>query len=135
MVDHVWTDKPDGTITCTLCGLTRGLAFGKHKPRGACPKADSVHVSPALWQKAINFAGAILAQAPLAAEALLTGDESRAFRSQEEIETIAAICKSCPLFNGEVCTHKSCGCTISADRNAFWSKLAYKSQSCPEGKW
>lgn len=87
---------------------------------------------PALWRKAANFASAVLAQAPLIAKALLTGDEAQAFRSPEEIEEIAEICRGCSLFNGEVCTHKNCGCQISADRNVWLSKLAWRSQTCPD---
>lgn len=131
MSDHLWRDNPDGTITCTLCGLTRGLAFGR-KPRGNCPKAESQPIPPALWRKAFNFASAIIGQAPLVAEAILTGDEEKAFRSRQEIERIAAICKACPLFDGERCTHKNCGCPVSADRNAWISKIAWRSQSCPD---
>jgi len=87
---------------------------------------------PGLWRKAANFTAAALKQAPLFAEALWTGDEAAAFRSAEEIERIAAICAACPLFNGEVCTHKHCGCAISADRSAWLSKLAWRSQRCPD---
>lgn len=88
--------------------------------------------APAGWQKVLNFAKAAFNQAPLVAEAILTGDEAKAFRSQAEIEAIANICKSCPLFNGSICTHGDCGCSIDAERNAWWSKIAWRSQSCPD---
>lgn len=90
---------------------------------------------PAVVDRAINFTKAVFKQLPLVGLAIVTGDESRAFRSQEEIEGIAGICKACPLFDGERCTHRNCGCPVNADRSQFWSKLAYKSQSCPDGKW
>ncbi|HUY91689.1 MAG TPA: hypothetical protein VMV10_23305 [Pirellulales bacterium] len=112
---------------------------GPHSVARACSSGASPAfsppeqpIAPALWRKAINFTAAVFAQAPLAVEALLTGDETRAVRSREEIERIAAICKACPLFDGERCTHKHCGCPVNADRNAFLSKLAWKSQRCSD---
>lgn len=130
MPDHNWIDNIDGTITCSVCGLTRRLAFGK-KPRGACPAA-APQPEPSLLRKAANFAAAALKQAPLFVEALLTGDETGAFRSADEIAKIADICKTCPFFSGEICTHEKCGCAISADRSAWLSKLAWRSQRCPD---
>lgn len=89
-------------------------------------------ISHGALRSALNFAKAVFNQAPLVAEAILTGDESAAFRSREEIEAIAAICKGCSLFNGHVCTHQNCGCAIDEERSAWWSKIAWKSQRCPD---
>lgn len=95
-------------------------------------RPTTVLITPSLWKKAVNFTAAALKQAPLFAEAAWTGDESKAFRSPEEIERIAAICQNCSLFNGEICTHKNCGCTINTDRSAWLSKLAWRSTQCPD---
>jgi hypothetical protein len=83
-------------------------------------------------QRAVNFAKAVFDQAPLVIEFAVTGDESVAFRSREEIETISAVCKACPLFNGKICTHQNCGCVIDEERSGWWSKIAYRSAHCPD---
>ena len=113
------------------------LAAGLPSPLPVPAAAATPPPEPGLWRKAVNFAAAALKQAPLFVEAAVTRDESKAFRSAGEIERIAEICKACPLFNGEVCTHKNCGCTISADRSAWLSKLAWRSTKCPDDppKW
>lgn len=105
-----------------------------HAPEQCFAECESPEApkGPALHVRALNFAKAIFSQAPLVAEALITGDESRSIRSQAEIEQIAAICRGCPLFDGERCTHKNCGCPIDTERNAWWSKIAWRSQRCPD---
>lgn len=121
---------------CSRAGCPNRM-LTDHPPErcyGECLSPDCP-AGPPLWRRAINFAGAVFHQAPLTAEAILTGDESKAYRSQEEIEAIASICKSCPLFNGEICTHPSCGCGINPNGDAFFSKLAWKSQNCPDKRW
>lgn len=61
--------------------------------------------------------------------------------TQIEIDQRHATCKSCELFsrdtaNAEVgiCRHRSCGCTITNEAR-FLSKLAWRDQKCPLGKW
>lgn len=108
------------------------LADGKPSPVSGESAPVPPPTPPAIYQKAINFAKAVFNQIPLATAAILTGDESKAFRSQAEIEAIAKTCQSCPLFNGQVCTHKDCGCPIDQDRNRWWSKVAFKSAFCPD---
>ncbi len=95
---------------------------------------EAAHQPPPIWAKAINFAKAVFHQLPLVAEAILTGDESKAFRSREEIEAIAATCKACPLFDGQVCTHPDCGCPIDEERTRWLSKLAYRASTCPDNQ-
>lgn len=53
---------------------------------------------------------------------------------QEEIDERMLICRDCPLFNGKICTHNSCGCNVS-NENKFLNKLAWKDQKCPLSKW
>lgn len=138
----------NGAFRCATCGFTtrrfppdvtaasiaRSCPFGRELFPEETPEPPP---PPGFWRRAANFAAAALKQAPLFVEAALTGDETVALRSPAEIERIAAICKACPLFNGEVCTHKNCGCQISADRSAWLSKLAWRSQKCPDDppKW
>lgn len=54
--------------------------------------------------------------------------------SQEQIDSRFALCSACNWFNGEICTHKNCGCEITNEQK-YLSKLAWKSESCPIGKW
>lgn len=46
-----------------------------------------------------------------------------------------AICQACPLLKDEVCTSPACGCVIDGGRTKYWNKLAWRSETCPEGKW
>lgn len=130
VADCKWTEI-DGRWTCPVCEIPRQKPWSGD---GAPPPRNcrASMVGPAFYERAINFAKAVFTQTPLVAEAVLTGDESKAFRSAEEIERIAAICKPCPLFNGDICTHAKCGCNIDAKRAAWWNKLAWKSQQCPD---
>ena len=117
--------------TCSRDGCGNRIV-SDYPPERCYAECKSPSVAPPLVKRALNFVRAAFGQAPLAIEAIIEGDSSIAFRSREEIERIAAICKACPLFDGQVCTHRNCGCTISADRNEFWSKLAWRSQRCPD---
>ena len=44
-----------------------------------------------------------------------------------------AACESCEWRQGERCTHKRCGCSLSD--GALGNKLRWASQACPVGKW
>ena len=116
-------------IVCERCRKEYHWPVSHPLPVRNCGEGLSGH--PFL-KRAINFAKAAFRQVPLVAEYVLTGDEARAFRSQAEIEAIAKVCKACPLFNGDVCTHKNCGCPIDKDRSRWWSKVAFKSAFCPD---
>lgn len=55
--------------------------------------------------------------------------------SDEEIQRRWDICNdNCQYFNGRICTHKSCGCSIAVEHKYF-HKLGWASQKCPVGKW
>lgn len=122
-----------GRFRCPRCGHEEvSEVFQSWQLHRHCPALKPTDEAPSIMQRAVNFAKSVFAQAPLVAEALLTGDESAAFRSKEEIEAIAAVCKTCPLFNGQVCTHRDCGCVIDEERSVMWSKIAYRSAHCPD---
>lgn len=55
--------------------------------------------------------------------------------TDQQIQARMDICQTCPSrrFDGTVCVHPSCGCRISRTRMA--SKLAWASESCPDGHW
>lgn len=122
---------------CSTCGKQRSWKGPDSPPLRNCGNNNTyepqpIREPPPNWQKAINFTKAIFNQAPLVGIALLTLDESKAFRNEAEIAAIANICKACPLFNGQVCTHQNCGCAIDEERSAWWSKIAWRSQQCPD---
>ena len=60
--------------------------------------------------------------------------------NQEQLDERLKICKECPLFKkkeamvGGICTHESCGCTIT-DEITFLNKIAWADQECPLKKW
>jgi hypothetical protein len=118
---------------CSRVGCGRELLTDSPPDKcfAKCRSADAANGPPAI-SRAINFVKAAFHQLPLTVDALLTADESKAFRSREEIEAIAAICKACPLLIDGVCSHKNCGCNIDVDRNQWWSKLAWRSAQCPD---
>lgn len=141
-----WIPLGNGEWKCSRCDKTRTWIRAELPPGRNCPAGEPQIVPedgavlvppgpPPLVHRAMNFAKAIFSQVALSAEALLGDEEIKLVRSKEEIEAISAICKACPLFNGKVCTHDSCGCPIDADRAVWWNKLAWKSQKCPDGRW
>lgn len=52
--------------------------------------------------------------------------------SQEQVNERLAICRGCPEFVGDRC--QECGCHCN-ERRIFLNKLAWRSESCPLGKW
>ena len=54
--------------------------------------------------------------------------------TQDQIDGRLSICEACPYFNGQLCTHASCGCNVSAEPK-FLNKLAWADQHCPMGRW
>jgi hypothetical protein len=50
----------------------------------------------------------------------------------EKVEARFDICKECPHFDGNGCI--LCGCCSGKKRTLF-NKLAYPTQSCPDGRW
>lgn len=59
----------------------------------------------------------------------LTGGE---LVDKETLEKRFEICKTCPYFNGRGCD--LCGCCANK-RKTLFNKLAYPTQSCPDGRW
>lgn len=56
-------------------------------------------------------------------------------RTDSEIEAILEICHACPsgLFNGSYCESLACGCFLNKKKH--FSKIAWKSENCPENHW
>lgn len=52
--------------------------------------------------------------------------------SRKEIRQRLEICRSCDQFTGSACAH--CGCSVNLEKR-FLNKLAWRSESCPLGKW
>jgi hypothetical protein len=52
--------------------------------------------------------------------------------SQKEIRQRLAICEQCEHFSGTACVQ--CGCPVNLEKR-FRNKLAWRSESCPLGKW
>jgi len=52
--------------------------------------------------------------------------------SRKEIEQRLAICRQCDQFSGTACVR--CGCPVNLEKR-FRNKLAWRSESCPLGKW
>ncbi len=58
----------------------------------------------------------------------------RPIRTDIEVVKLREICQSCCWFDGVVCTHKKCGCSVV--RSSAWGdKLKWATESCPIGKW
>jgi hypothetical protein len=55
--------------------------------------------------------------------------------TRDELQQRLAACETCPLLVDGRCTHAACGCPISGDRSAYWSKLAWASEGCPDNRW
>ena len=53
--------------------------------------------------------------------------------SQEQLQARLSACEGCEYFVEQTCS--KCGCPIKEDRAAFWNKLAFATEDCPEGKW
>lgn len=127
--------QPTGNGNEKKCRRCTNRVFTDDPPERCYGECLNPPDGPPLVERARNFAKAVFRQLPITAVAIIKRDESIAFRSREEIQSLAAICKQCPLFNGQVCTHQNCGCVIDEERSEYWSKLAYRSTSCPDGKW
>lgn len=52
--------------------------------------------------------------------------------SRREIHDRLAICQTCTQFTGTACAE--CGCPVNLEKR-FRNKLAWRSESCPQGKW
>ncbi len=108
-----WSSYEDG-YKCENCGYVTKFqdAIRTCKPR------------PSFGQRVANFIPAIAGH-------ILAG---RPKCTQEEIDWRLAICKECPLFVANTCSHENCGCAIK-DTQTFFNKLYWADQECPIGKW
>ena len=77
---------------------------------------------PNIFRKGINF---LLS----AIKHILTGAKRT---SKEERDRRLSICTECPYYDGVACT--KCGCPITRYQQ-YISKLDWKDQKCPIGKW
>jgi hypothetical protein len=61
----------------------------------------------------------------------------RSPRTEEEIETIIGVCKTCDFFVDDVCQHLDCKFCPGKQRTAggFKVKLTRRSFICPAKKW
>lgn len=112
--------QENGQYICIHCGFTAKKNILRNCTRG-----------PNILQKAINFLPAVTGH-------VMDGLDKC---SEEEIKERLDICKTCELFRiytenplHGICTHESCGCNITDQKN-FLNKLAWKSQQCPINKW
>jgi hypothetical protein len=81
--------------------------------------------APSLAKRIVNFSVASIRH-------FFSGEGTR---TDEQIETILDICHTCPsgLFNGAYCESLKCGCFLNKKKH--FSKIAWKSEHCPEGHW
>ena len=84
--------------------------------------SNAVPSRPALLQQVRTFLSALTAHVK---DGLAKCDDA-------EIQTRLAICQQCPEFTGAHC--RKCGCACNG-RSKFFNKLAWRSESCPLGKW
>ena len=81
---------------------------------------------PGVLRRGVNFLSAV-ARWELAGKPIRTDTEINAILVEH--------CTPCSFFNGEVCTHKLCGCPLKAGGEGWRNKLAWATESCPIGKW
>ena len=130
--DFVKDDKAEeGSYVCKNCGnkmlyITPGdlpmipcvtkLSKPIHIPEGFLPP------QPRWYEKAYNFGLAIIKH-------LMTGAKRTTL---EERTARLNICTACEYYDGIACTQ--CGCPITRYQQ-YISKLDWKDQKCPIGKW
>jgi len=112
---------------CEGCGVVTGAVLAASvsagKVRCRCRRSAG-EGQPGVVQRVVNFVREVARHARGGFVAV--SDETRANR--------LAVCQACPLFDGKICTHKNCGCSIK--RTAEWiDKLSWASSACPIGKW
>jgi len=121
-----------GTFTCPDCGLTLPTDKVKANCKTKMPKGNvNVGVqTPDTVTRLSNFTKAAIEHAKLGNPVV----------DKEIIKERLEICRLCPLFKqtpnqvGGVCTHSSCGCTLT-DSEVYLNKLAWADQECPIGRW
>lgn len=112
------------SLRCRVCGFnlfSPSPAESTYAPCGEIEQPEPLKM-PSLAARALHFAEAVAKHAA----------DGFAKRSQDEVETLLAICRECPAFDGSHCT--DCGCNCN-DKGTFLNKLAWRSEHCPRGKW
>lgn len=114
----------DHTATCGGCGVSWRLS----RPVPVVVPEEDVRIAlktPSLHRRAWNFLKAVTKHAA----------GGFRHRTQDEVKTIARICRGCELFNGRACTHEKCGCGVGNDERKFLNKLYMETEHCPINKW
>lgn len=93
-------------------------------PQTALPTEPVAAAPPSAARRLANFTVAAIAH-------LVHGMPTC---TQDEIDRRLGICEACPYFNGQICTHASCGCNVNGEVE-FLHKLAWADQRCSVGKW
>lgn len=114
---------------CPICSRTLPIEAGdpKYYPiRCSCGFVDhgDKHNKPGPLTRAANFGKALI-------EHKRNGNPKA---SKAEIQARFETCKPCERFDGEMCRHPKCGCSVN-NVTQFRNKLAWADQSCPMGKW
>lgn len=111
-----------------MCDIYRCTECGFETPKEHLQRR--CHKAPGIIQRAKNFGNALVGH---------IASESHGLASEDQIKERLDVCQDCPLYHRisdtrGVCTHKSCGCNL-VDERTFLNKLAWKEQSCPDGRW
>ena len=126
--------KPDtnkDTYICKLCNNRMVYAsMGEDLPKIPCIKKLSKPIEipkqaikkPRIFKKIANFIKALFSH-------VLSGAKRT---SLEERTQRLNICTACEYYDGIACTQ--CGCPITRYQQ-YLSKLDWKDQKCPVGKW
>lgn len=120
-------DPPDHAVQSFRA--LHGLPLFPEQPKsGGPPSAPSPPVElPPIWIRGLNFAAALFRHVG-------TGMKKR---TTEEITERLEICAGCEhrLESESGLNCGKCGCACAASQDVFLNKLAWSSESCPEGKW
>lgn len=115
-------DNPN--LICSTCGFDVKTIGGDATWKRNCP-------GPPLFKRIKNFTIAAISHALAIAPTCTQG----------EIDQRFSACKGCELFRPDsdnadlgVCAHSSCGCPVTRE-DRFVSKLGWRDQDCPLGKW
>jgi hypothetical protein len=115
-------DLDNEAETCSVCKLP-----GKRHWKRNCPQQPQL---PPLRRRLLNFTKSAIQHALAGAPTC----------SDAEIQERLTICRGCDQFipntkNPDVGTCAKCGCPTSDKLSKFASKVAWKNEGCPLGKW
>lgn len=101
---------------CTHCGHERQSNYSARMLHRRCDKG------PPAFRKVSKFAVA----------AALHAMRGSPKRTDEEIEKLYEICRTCDRFTEDAC--RLCGCAVKR-KKVYRNKLAWADQHCDEGRW